>query len=176
MLDLAWKNMWQRKLRTTLTLLGIAVGLELVILLTAIMDFTDQSMDVELEKYSGAGQLFVTSQTLSGTAGKEFPPINSTLREGDADRIIADLEDEVDTSKTTPVLFRELAGPPFPNAPPEALAVGIQYDKIGAYLGEETKLDADGYPEGDRRLEDGVLTVEIPKSEAAKPKVISIKS
>ena len=75
MLDLAWKNLWQRKLRTGLTLLGIAVGLVLVILMTAILDFTEQSMDDELAKYAGAGQMFVTSQTLSG-ASREFPPIN----------------------------------------------------------------------------------------------------
>jgi putative ABC transport system permease protein len=164
-LDLAWKNMWQRKLRTTLTLLGIAVGLELVILLTAILDFTEQSMDTELAKYSGAGQLFVTSQALTGSTGQEFPPINSTLREDDADRIVTELEGRVDTSKTTPVLFRELAGPPYPNAPSEALAVGVHYDKIRAYVGAGAQLDPDGYLEDDSRLAGGVLEFSGPDAE-----------
>ena len=140
MLDLAWKNIWQRKLRTGLTLLGIAVGLVLVILMTAILDFTEQSMDDELAKYAGAGQMFVTSQTLSGAA-IEFPPINSTLSEEAANQIIEALEGQVDLSKTTPLLFKELSGPPFPNAPPEALAVGVDPDKIGAYLGDQVTLD-----------------------------------
>ena len=140
MLDLAWKNLWQRKLRTALTLLGIAVGLVLVILMTAILDFTEQSMDDELAKYAGAGQMFVTSQTLSG-APIEFPPINSTLAEEAANQIIEALEGVVDLSKTTPLLFKELSGPPFPNAPPEALAVGVDPDKIGAYLGDQVTLD-----------------------------------
>ncbi len=165
MLDLAWKNMWQRKLRTTLTLLGIAVGLELVILMTAILDFTERSMDAELAKYAGAGQMFVTSQTLEGSTGQEFPPINSTLSEEIADRIVAELGGRVDASKTTPVLFRELAGSPYPNAPSEALAVGVHYDKIRAYIGDEAEIDPDGYPEGDPRLEEGVLEFSGPEAE-----------
>ena len=47
----------------------------------------------------------------------------------------------MDLSKTTPLLFKELSGPPFPNAPPEALAVGVDPDKIGAYLGDQVTLD-----------------------------------
>ena len=141
MFGLAWKNMWQRKLRTGLTLLGVAVGLILVIMLTTILDFTEQSMDNELAKYAGAGQIFVTSQTLSGSV-PEFPPINSTLREDTATQIIEALEGQVDLSGTTPVVFRELAGPPFPNAPPKALAVGVDPDKIRAYLGDDFELEA----------------------------------
>ena len=151
MLNLAWKNLWQRKLRTSLTLLGIAVGLVLVILMTAILDFTEQSMDDELAKYAGAGQMFMTSQTLSG-APIEFPPINSTLAEEAADRIMEALDGLVDLSKTTPLLFKELSGPPFPNAPPEALAVGVDPDKIGAYLGDQVTLD------------DGVLEFSGPRA------------
>ncbi|MBI4328376.1 MAG: ABC transporter permease [Chloroflexi bacterium] len=43
----------------------------------------------------------------------------------------------VDDEGTTPIIFRLLAPPPFPNAPPQALAVGIEPDKIGAYVGKE---------------------------------------
>ena len=133
--------MWQRKLRTSLTLLGIAVGLILVIMLTTILDFTERSMDDELAKYAGAGQIFVTSPTLSGSV-PELPPINSTLREDTAIQIIEAFEGQVDLSGTTPVLFRELAGPPFPNAPSEALAVGVDPDKIRAYLGDDFEIEA----------------------------------
>ncbi len=164
MFDLAWKNMWQHKLRTILTLIGIAVGLELVILLTAILDFTERSMDDELAKYSGAGQFFVTSKPLSGSSGQEFPPINNTLREDDADRIVVAVRDRVDESRTTPVLFRELAGPPFPNAPSEALAVGLHHDKVRAFVGDEARLDPDGYPAGDARLEHGLPEFSGPEA------------
>ena len=133
--------MAHRKLRTGLTLLGIAVGLILVIMLTTILDFTEQSMDDELAKYTGAGQIFVTSPRLSGSV-PEFPPINSTLREDTAIQIIEAFEGQLDLSGTTPVLFRELAGPPFPNAPPEALVVGVHPDKIRAYLGDDVNIDA----------------------------------
>ena len=111
-------------------------------MMTTILDFTEQSLDDQLAKYSGAGQLYVTSQTLSGATGREFPPINSTLREDTANQIIEAFKGQVDLSGTTPVLFRELAGQPFPNAPPEALAVGVHADKVRAYLGDDVHVDA----------------------------------
>jgi len=137
MIDIAWKNMWTRKTRTILTILGIAVALELVIMMTTIVDFTESSMQSELAKYSGAGQIYVRSQTTAGIAGQEFPPINSILREEEGRQIIDEVADQVDMALTTPLLFHQLAPPPYPNAPLEALLVGLEADKIGAYVSED---------------------------------------
>lgn len=142
MIDIAWKNMWTRKTRTILTILGIAVALELVIMMTTIVDFTESSMQSELAKYSGAGQIYVRSQTTTGIAGQEFPPINSILREEEGRRIITEVTDQVDVKLTTPLLFYQLAPPPYPNAPPEALMVGIEAEKIYAYVNEESVVKA----------------------------------
>jgi putative ABC transport system permease protein len=135
-LDIAWKNMWTRKLRTILTILGIAIALELVILMTTIVDSTEQSMQSELTKYSGAGQIYVRSQTILGITGQEFPPINSILKEEEGRQIISEVTDQVNPRLTTPLLFYQLAQPPYPNAGPEALLVGIDEDKLMAYIGE----------------------------------------
>lgn len=137
MLDIAWKNMWTRKMRTILTILGIAIALELVIMLTTIVDFTERSMQGELAKYTGAGQVYVRSQAISGMAGQEFPPINSVLREEEGRQIIREVSDQVNMKLTTTLLFYQLAPPPYPNAPPEALLVGVEEDKINAYIGED---------------------------------------
>ena len=137
MIDIAWKNMWTRKTRTILTILGIAVALELVIMMTSIVDFTESGMQSELAKYSGAGQIYVRSQTTAGVAGQEFPPISSILREEEGRQIIDEVAGQVDMTLTTPILFYQLAPPPYPNAAPEALLVGLEVDKIGAYIGEE---------------------------------------
>jgi len=137
MLDIAWKNMWTRKMRTVLTILGIAIALELVIMMTTIVDFTERSMQGELTKYSGAGQIYVRSQAISGIAGQEFPPINSILREEEGRQIIREVADRVNLNLTTPLLFYQLAPPPYPNAAPEALLVGIDDNKIFAYIGEK---------------------------------------
>lgn len=140
MIDIAWKNMWTRKMRTVLTILGIAVALELVIMMTTIVDFTERSMQGELAKYSGAGQIYVRSQVISGMAGQEFPPVNSILRESEGRQIIDEVADRIDMGHTTTLMFYELAPPPYPNAAPEALMVGIEADKINAYVSEDTKL------------------------------------
>lgn len=137
MIDIAWKNMWTRKTRTILTILGIAVALELVIMMTTIVDFTESSMQSELAKYSGAGQIYVRSQTTAGIAGQEFPPITSILREEEGRQIIDEVADQVDMALTTPLLFHQLAPSPYPNAPLEALLVGLEADKIGAYVSED---------------------------------------
>ena len=142
MIDIAWKNMWTRKTRTILTILGIAVALELVIMMTTIVDFTESGMQSELAKYSGAGQIYVRSQTTAGIAGQEFPPISSILREEEGRQIIDEVADQVDMALTTPLVFYQLAPPPYPNAPLEALLVGIEADKIGAYVGEEPVVTA----------------------------------
>ncbi len=142
MIDIAWKNMWTRKMRTILTILGIAVALELVIMMTTIVDFTERSMQSELAKYSGAGQIYVRSQTTAGIAGQEFPPVNSILKEAEGRKIIEEVSGDIDTALTTPLLFSQLAPPPYPNAPPEALLVGIEGDKINAYVSEEAVVEA----------------------------------
>lgn len=142
MIDIAWKNMWTRKTRTILTILGIAVALELVLMLTTILNFAEQSMQSELAKYSGAGQIYVRSQVITGQAGQEFPPISSILREEEGRQIIDEVSDQIDMELTTPVLFYPLAPSPSPNAPPEALLVGIEEDKINAYIGEESVVKA----------------------------------
>lgn len=135
MLDLAWKNLWVRKLRTVLTILGIGVGLELVILMTTIIDFTERSLQGELAQY--VGQMYVRSQVMAGYAGQEFPPISSSLREEEALQIVQEIEGQIDDRTTTPILFSQLAPPPYPGAPPEALAVGLEPDKMEAYLGAD---------------------------------------
>jgi putative ABC transport system permease protein len=155
MLDIAWKNMWTRKMRTILTILGIAVALELVIMMTTIVDFTERSMQGELAKYSGAGQIYVRSHTISGMAGQEFPPVNSILREEEGRQIIDEMAGEVDTELTTPLVFYQLAPPPYPNAAPEALMVGVEADKINAYVSEDTELS------------EGVLTFSTPDAHEA---------
>lgn len=137
MIDMAFKNLLARKLRTVLTLVAIVVALILVILLTTILSFTEQSMEDELAKYAGGGQIYVTSQQIGGFSGPEFPPINGSLREAEALALVSNLSDSVDLSRTTPILFRQLAPPPFPNAPPQALAVGIDPERIEVYLGND---------------------------------------
>jgi putative ABC transport system permease protein len=137
MIDIAWKNMWTRKMRTVLTILGIAVALELVIMMTTIVDFTESGMQSELAKYSGAGQIYVRSQTTAGMAGMEFPPTTSILSEEEGRQVIDEVADQIDLAMTTPLFFHQLAPPPYPNAPPEALLIGLEADKIATYVSED---------------------------------------
>ncbi len=150
MLDLAWKNMWMRKVRTILTILGVGVALELVLLMTTIVDFIERSLDGELAQY--AGQMYVRSQIVSGYAGQEFPPISSSLKEEEARQIVREEAGRIDAKATTLVTFRQLAPPPWPGAPPEALAVGVEHDKLAAYIGSNVP------------LQDGVLSFSGPEA------------
>lgn len=129
-------------MRTILTILGIAVALELVIMMTTIVDFTERSMQSELAKYSSAGQIYVRSQATTGIAGQEFPPVNSILREEEGLQIISEISGDIDLSMTTPLVFYQLAPPPYPNSPPEALMVGLDDEKISAYISRDAVVEA----------------------------------
>jgi putative ABC transport system permease protein len=170
MLDIAWKNMWTRKLRTILTILGIAIALELVILMTTIVDSTEQSMQSELTKYSGAGQIYVRSQTILGITGQEFPPINSILKEEEGRQIISEVTDQVNPRLTTPLLFYQLAQPPYPNAGPEALLVGIDADKLMAYIGENPVV-GEGVPQFSTPTAREVILGPMARNYYGRPKV-----
>jgi putative ABC transport system permease protein len=135
---LAWRSLRARPLRAGFTVLGVAVALLLVVMTSTVLAFTTELLEGELAKYEG--QLFVRSRARAGIAGEEFPPLSSTLSEALGEELLA--TPGVDRDKSALVLFRPLAPPPFPSAPPEALAVGLAPEALPAYLGPDVFLTA----------------------------------
>jgi putative ABC transport system permease protein len=121
---LAWRRLRARTGRALVCVVGVGIALVLVVMTSAIVAFTTELFEGEIAKYEG--QSFVRSRGRAGLAGEEFPPLSSSLDAAVAREM-----------RGTPILFRALAPPPFPSAPPEALAVGVPAGGLAAYLGTD---------------------------------------
>lgn len=131
MLDIALQNLWQKKLRTVLTILGIAVCGNLFIVVTSIADFMTGDLNRQADSFKG--QVIVQSRSeFSTRGGVEWPPISSSVSEEEANAVIASANVQADASSK--LLFVALAPPPYPGGPPEILAVGAEQGHEGAVL------------------------------------------
>lgn len=139
MLDLAWKNITQRKLRSLLTVLGIAVAVQLVILLTTITTFVGQDMEGEMAKY--AGQMYARPRAMESIVGVEFPPVSSSMAEDEARALLESLGPAINPSLSTPILFRQLGPPIYPGSPPQALGVAVEVGKEASYIPEDIPVE-----------------------------------
>ncbi len=128
---IAVQQILAKKLRTLLTMVGFGVCVNLYIVVTTVMRFVTEDLDLQVQRF--AGLLLVQSRSETGMTGIEWPPISSALPLADA-RAILD-SPRIDPDVSSPVTFAALAPPPFPTAPPEALLVGIDAGKEAAFLG-----------------------------------------
>ncbi len=131
MLTLAIQQLLTKKLRSSLTVLGFGVCVNLYIVVTTVMRFITDDLDLQVQRFTGV--LFVQSRGLAGMSGIEWPPISSTISNAEARAVLS--QPAVDPRRSTRVAFASLAPPPYPTAPPEALLVGIEEGKEDVFLG-----------------------------------------
>ncbi|MCD1293743.1 ABC transporter permease [Methanocella sp. CWC-04] len=121
MLDISFKNMWQRRTRTLLTIVSIAVCIMLFIVLSTATFYMNKSFTDSMGKF--AGQMYVKSPSPMSAASAEFPPVSSSLPMEKAGAILA--LDGVDKEKSAALLLISLVPSQFQNGPPQVMAVGI---------------------------------------------------
>ena len=136
MLTLAIQQLLTKKLRSLLTVLGFGVCVNLYIVVTTVMRFITDDLDLQVQRFTGI--LFVQSRGLTGMSGIEWPPISSTILVTEAQRVMS--RPAVDRDRSTMVSFASLAPPPYPTAPPEALLVGIERGKEDVFLNGATAI------------------------------------
>ncbi len=136
MLTLAIQQLLTKKLRSTLTVLGFGVCVNLYIVVTTVMRFITDDLDLQVQRFTGV--LFVQSRGLAGLSGIEWPPISSTIAISKANAVIT--SPAVDRDRSTMISFTALAPPPYPTAPPEALLVGIESSKEDVFLNGATAI------------------------------------
>ena len=130
MLTLAIQQLLTKKLRNALTVLGFGVCVNLYIVVTTVMRFITEDLDLQVQRFTGL--LFVQSRGLSGLSGIEWPPISSIIAVSEATAVLS--HPAVDPQRSTMVSFAALAPPPYPTAPPEALLVGIEEGREDVFL------------------------------------------
>lgn len=135
MLDLAWKNLWMRKTRTVLTIVGVAFCMMLLIVMISCTIVVERDLNNALAKH--VGQLYVRSPSPSELGGMEFPPVSSSIPAASATEVLnlSGIQADINPERSCPILFATLAPPPWPGAPP-VLGVGIPAGKERAFIGD----------------------------------------
>ncbi|MCX7923619.1 MAG: FtsX-like permease family protein [Clostridia bacterium] len=128
MIELAIKNIWGRKTRSVLTIMGVIVAMQLYIILSTIMGSYEK--DVQKQISNMAGRVIVQLKTESGAS---FLPGSNVIKESDAKEVMG--LQGVDNERSTPVLIQAIVPSKVPNAPPTVMAAGIEKGKEEAYFG-----------------------------------------
>jgi putative ABC transport system permease protein len=131
MIDIAFKNIRTRKVRSILTIVGITLAIFLGMFMSSLVTYIES--DLEKMAAGFAGQIYVKSTAISGMYLEEFPPISSSIENDTAYEILS--VEGINIQKSSPVLFTTLMPPPYPSAPP-VLAVGILPGREKAFIGD----------------------------------------
>jgi putative ABC transport system permease protein len=138
--DVAWRNMWQRWLRSLLTILGVATAVQLYVTMSSIMLVYEKDLQKQLGAFTGK---VIVQQPMGEQVGdEEFPSSSSSIEGAIADDLLT-LEG-INRNTSSALLFVPLARPPGPNMPPAVLAVGIEPGHEAAYLGSFQVEDGGG--------------------------------
>jgi putative ABC transport system permease protein len=131
MLQLAVRNLWQRRIRSLLTIFGVAVGVQLYLAMTTVMASAES--DLEDQVNALAGRVFIQRLMADSSLVEEFPSPSSSINSQVAEALL-DIEG-VDEMKSSAILYVPLTKPPAPGAPPPTRALGIQPGHEVAFLG-----------------------------------------
>jgi putative ABC transport system permease protein len=129
MFDYALKNITRRWIRSLLTILGIAVMLTLIIVITGIVN--SQKRTVHAHASASAGKINVQPR-LSGTT---YPADGIDLAEELASEVLEQVNEWIQPHLSAQVLYFPLRSPLYPNQPPEIILTGITPGKEEAFTG-----------------------------------------
>lgn len=129
MIDYAFKNIAKRWGRSLLTVIGVAVMITLIIVITGIV--TSQKRSMHQHASAGAGKINVQPFL----AGAFYPAEGIDLAEVVAENVLETVSDHIQPSLSGKVLYLPLAPSPYPSQPPEVILVGLESGKEEAFTG-----------------------------------------
>ena len=103
--DVAWQNIWRRRGRTALTILGIAVVAQLYVTMASMIESYEQNLQHQLSAM--VGQVAVQRPLVTADENEGFPSFSSSIPAGTAAQVLA--LDGVDPAASSAVLFVALA-------------------------------------------------------------------
>jgi putative ABC transport system permease protein len=130
--DISLKNLRRRLLRSIMTVLCVAVALQLYLTLNNLTGKFKQDIQNQFSVF--AGKIFIQQAMPNSSIGwNTFPSLSSSIQVETASELLQ--LDRVDSTSSTAVLFVQLVAPIIPMNPPEVLAVGIESGHESAFLG-----------------------------------------
>lgn len=143
--DLALHNLLHRKLRSILTVLGIAAPVMMTIYLGMIADFTMKDMTEGLSHFAGQVQV-APPRPQSGGRATTSSVVGLSAQQAQA---ILAAAGNYDPKRTSPVVYAELEPAAYPNGPAQLTLVGVQPGSEGALI-------------AGLKLKDGAGTLQAP--------------
>ncbi len=128
MLDIALKNLWARKSRTALVVLGVVVCVFLINTVDGMLSEMNNSLKGDMARV--AGKIYLRQ------SGSGYPPFASSLSEATAREALT--TPGVDADESTPVLLLSLVPADNPMDLAEVIGVGVTPGKERAYLDQVT--------------------------------------
>jgi putative ABC transport system permease protein len=128
--DLAFKHLWQRRLRSALTILGVAIILQTHLVINGFKYSYEQDVQRQLSAF--AGKVLVRQDTGDSLSAADFSLTGSSLAEATAQALLA--LPGIDAQASSAVLMAPLARSVAPTIPVAILVVGIQPGHEAAYL------------------------------------------
>ena len=128
--DLALKNLWRRKLRSLLTILGVASAVQLYLMVHGIM--TTYTSEIQGQISAFTGKIIVQQQVEEGSGSTDLTSSGSSLKMEEVEMLLS--MDGVDPQSSSPMLFVPIARAVMPYVPPAVVAVGIQPGHEQAFL------------------------------------------
>jgi putative ABC transport system permease protein len=129
--DLAIKTLWRHKLRSLLTILGVAIAVQTYLMINGIMVFYERDSQRLVSLF--AGKVYVQQVVQGVGAGKDFPSFDSSIGESKAETLLA--LDGINREASSAALFIPLVPSVAPNMPPTFLAAGVEPGSEAALLG-----------------------------------------
>jgi len=126
MLDMAAKNIWARKSRSILVVLGVTVCVFLINTVDGMLSEMKAELERDLER--NASRMYLRQ------SGSGYPPFGSILSETVVRDVLA--RPDIDPANTTPVLFLVLVSADNPRDNASVAGVGILPGTETAYIGD----------------------------------------
>ncbi len=125
MIRLVWRGLWKRKVRTALTLIGVAACVLALTTMDGMMDYMQAERKRDVARMAG--------RLLLQPRGTGYPPLKHTLH---AESVVAALDrPSVVADESTPLLFLLLEPPDSPMDIARVLGVGLWPGYERAWLG-----------------------------------------
>lgn len=123
MIDLALANLWKRRLRSSLCILGIVVSVALITTVNGLVDQLYDEMHRDVDRLEG--KVFLQQK------GTGYPPFSSVLNESICDEALN--RTDINNMESTPLLLIAIEPGANPRETAEVFAVGIQPGKEDVY-------------------------------------------
>jgi putative ABC transport system permease protein len=129
--DIALKHLWRKKLRSLLTIVGVATSVQMYLTFTGIMVLYRSAINDQIGAFAGKAVVQQQIEKVSGST--DFTSSGSSLKTETADALLA--WDGIDRQASSKMVYVTIARNLMPYMPPAVLVVGVEPGHEKAFFG-----------------------------------------